>query len=423
MKKYYKRLIESKLERKLKSSGAVLVAGPKFCGKTTTCMLYQKSFIKLNTRQTIELAKLNPKNVLNGDKPRLIDEWQAVPDIWNQVKDSLDFDYTFGQYILTGSSTPADKTQIHHSGAGRIVPLKMRTMSLYESEESKGIVSLKELFENPSAEFFDINSDFSLGDTAFLLCRGGWPISVQDDRELALEITRNYYDSLFVFENSENEKFRNKKAEVFKMILRSYARNISTEAPNSTIIEDVKATNSRSLDTKTFDEYMDALKDLYIIENISAWNPNIRSKTSIRTTETRHFVDTSIACRALNVSPEDLLNDLNSFGLFFEDFAVRDLSVYASTLDGEIRHYRDNAGLECDAVLHLPDGKWAAIEIKLGGDRLINDGVDSLKRLKNKLAEKSNEKAPAFMMIITAFGPLYRRPDGIYVVPINCLKP
>lgn len=423
MKKYYKRLIESKIESKLKSSGAVLVAGPKFCGKTTTCMLFQKSFIKLNTRQTIELAKMNPRGVLFGESPRLIDEWQSVPDIWNQVKDALDFDYSFGRYILTGSSTPVDKTEIYHSGVGRITPLKMRTMSLYESDESRGLVSLSELFDNPSAEYFDINDGFSLEDAAYLLCRGGWPISIQEDKDLGLEITRNYYDSLFVFENSENEKFRNKKAEVFKMILRSYARNVSTEAPNSTIIEDVKANNSRTMDTKTFDEYMDALKDLYIIENISAWNPNIRSKTSIRTTETRHFIDTSIACRALNISPKDLLKDLNSFGLLFEDFAVRDLSVYASTLDGKIRHYRDNAGLECDAVLHLPNGEWGAIEIKLGGERLVNEGADSLNKLKNKLALKSDEKAPRFLMVLTAFGALYRRPDGIYVVPINCLKP
>lgn len=423
MKKYYKRLIESAIEKKLASSGAVLVAGPKFCGKTTTCMRYQKSFIKLNTRQSIELAKMDPKGVLAGERPRLIDEWQSVPDIWNQVKDALDFDYSFGQYILTGSSTPADKTEIYHSGAGRIVPVKMRTMSLYESEESKGTVSLGTLFEDSGAEVFDLNEGYGLADTAYLLCRGGWPIAVQEDRELGLEITRNYYDGLFVFENSENEKFRNKRAEVFRMILRNYARNISTEAPNTVIIEDVKASNSRTMDTKTFDEYTDALKDLYIIENISAWNPNIRSKTSVRTSETRHFTDTSIACRALNVSPGDLMNDLRSFGLFFEDFAVRDLSIYASVLDGEIRHYRDNTGLECDAVMHLQSGKWAAIEIKLGGEELINDGAASLNKLKNKLAEKSSERAPSFMMIVTAFGPAYKRPDGIYVVPINCLRP
>ncbi len=299
----------------------------------------------------------------------------------------------------------------------------MRPLSLYESEESKGTVSLKELFDNPNYEIFDMNENHTIDDTAYLLCRGGWPIAIQDDKELGLEITRNYYDSLFVFENSANEKFRNKKPEVFKMILRSYARNISTEAPNATIIEDIKAANSRTMDPKTYDEYMDALKDLFIIEDISAWNPNIRSKTSIRTTETRHFVDTSIACRALNISPNDLLKDLNSFGLFFEDMAVRDLSIYAYSLDGEVRHYRDNAGLECDAIIHLPNGKWGAIEIKLGGESLINDGVASLNKLKAKLSEKSDEVAPSFMMILTATGPAYRRDDGIYIVPINCLKP
>lgn len=418
MIKYYKRLIEDKIEQKLKSSGAILVAGPKFCGKTTTCMLYQKSFIKLNTKQIIDIAKLNPKGILSGERPRLIDEWQAVPDIWNQVKDALDFDYKFGQFILTGSSTPADKTEIHHSGAGRIVPLKMRPMSLYESQESKGIVSLKELFENSTIEYFDVNDDFELSDTAYYICRGGWPISIQADRDLGLEITRNYYDSLFVFENSDNEKFRNKKSEVFKMILRSYARNISTEATNKTIIDDIKTTNARTMDTKTFDDYMDALNDLYIIEDVKSWSPEIRSKTTIRTSDTRHFVDTSIACRALNIFPNDLLNDLNSFGLFFEDFAVRDLSIYASVLDGEIRHYRDKSGLECDAILHLPNGQWGAIEIKLGGDKLINDGAESLNKLKNNVVNP-----PAFMMILTACGSLYKRSDGIYVVPINCLKP
>lgn len=423
MKKYYTRLIEPIIERKLKSSGAVLVAGPKFCGKTTTCMLYQKSFIKLNTKQTISIAKLDPKGVLIGDKPRLIDEWQTVPDIWNQVKDYLDFDYSFGQFILTGSSTPADKTQIYHSGAGRIVPLKMRPMSLFESEESKGLISLQKLFNSENQEVFDLNSDFTLTDVAYLICRGGWPISVQDDKDLGLEITRNYYDSLFVFDNSENEKFRNKKPELFKMILRSYARNISTEAPNTVIMEDVKATNSRTLDAKTFDEYMEALKDLYIIEDITAWNPNIRSKTAIRTSPIRHFTDTSIACRALNIFPDDLMNDLKSFGLFFEDFAVRDLVIYASCIGGEVRHYRDGTGLECDAIVRLPDGQWGAIEIKLGGEELINDGVKSLLTLKKKLNEKSDEPAPAFMMILTACGSLYHRPDGIYVVPINCLKP
>ena len=420
---YYQRLIEKEIEKKLKSSGAIVVAGPKFCGKTTTCMLYQKSFIKLNTRQAITMARMNPKAVLNGEKPRLIDEWQTTPDIWNQVKDDLDFDYQFGKYILTGSSTPADKTEIHHSGAGRIAPLKMRPMSLWESKESKGTVSLSDLFDG-GAEFpWDMNEDFTLDDVAFLICRGGWPISALAQRDIALEITKNYYNGLFVFEDSENERFRNKKPEVLRMILRSYARNISTEAAVSTIISDIRQSNERTMDTKTYDDYMEALKDLYIIEDMDAWNPNIRSKTSIRSTPTRHFVDTSIACRSLGVNPEDLKRDLESFGLFFEDFAVRDLAIYANSLGGTVKHYRDNAGLECDAVVHLEDGRWGGVEIKLGGDDLINDGANSLKKLRDKIIEKSDEKAPSFLLVLTAVGGAYQREDGVFVAPINLLKP
>lgn len=420
---YYRRLIEDLISLKLKSSGAVLVAGPKFCGKTTTCMLYQKSFVKLNTKQAIDLARMNPKAVLNGDKTRLIDEWQKVPDIWNQVKDDLDFDYQFGKYILTGSSTPAEKTDVHHSGVGRITPLNMRPMTLWESKESKGTVSLKDLFDGGENFPWDMNAEFTIDDVAFLLCRGGWPISVLAPRDIALEITKNYYNGLFVFEDSENERFRNKRPEVLRMILRSYARNISTEAAVSTIISDVRQSNERTMDPKTFDDYMDALKDLYIIEDLEAWNPNIRSKTSIRSTPTRHFVDSSIACRSLGVSPEDLKRDLNSFGLFFEDFAVRDLSVYANYLGGTVKHYRDNAGLECDAVVHLEDGRWGGVEIKLGGDDLINEGANSLKTLRNKIVGKSDEKAPSFLLVLTAVGGAYRREDGVFVAPINLLKP
>lgn len=420
---YYKRLIEEAIDGKLKSSGAVLVAGPKFCGKTTTCMLYQKSFVKLNTKQAISMARMDTKGVLAGEKPRLIDEWQKAPDIWNQVKDDLDFNYEFGKYILTGSSTPADKTEVYHSGAGRIAPLMMRPMSLWESKESKGTVSLNELFEGRKTYPWDMNTDFTLDDVAFLLCRGGWPVSVLAPREIALEVTKNYYGGLFVFEDSENERFRNKKPEVLRMILRSFARNISTEAAVSTILADIRQNNERTMDVKTYDDYMDALKDLYIIEDMEAWNPNIRSKTSIRSTPTRHFVDTSIACRSLGVSPDDLKRDLNSFGLFFEDFAVRDLRIYAETLGGTVKHYRDNAGLECDAVVHLEDGRWAGIEIKLGGDDLINEGAASLKMLKNKIVEKSDEQAPSFLLVLTAIGGAYQRDDGVFVAPINLLRP
>ena len=420
---YYERLIEKEIERKLKSSGAVLVAGPKFCGKTTTCMKYQKSFVKLNTKQAIAMARMNPRGVLDGETPRLIDEWQKAPDIWNQVKDDLDFHYEFGKYILTGSSTPADKTEVHHSGAGRITPVRMRPMSLWESKDSKGTVSLAELFKGGKPIPWDLNPDFSLSDVAHLICRGGWPISVLAPKEIAIEITKNYYNGLFVFEDCENERFRNKNPEIMKMIVRSYARHISTEAAVSTIIADVRQSNERTMDTKTYDDYNEALNDIFIIEDMPAWNPNIRSKTSIRSTPTRHFVDTSIACRALGAGPEDLLHDLESFGLFFEDMAVRDLRIYSDVLGGEVRHYRDNAGLECDAVIHLENGSWGAVEIKLGGDDLIEAGASSLKLLKAKIEEKSNEKSPSFLMVFTAVGGAYQRDDGVFVVPINLLKP
>lgn len=422
MKKYYKRYVEKSIEKKLKSSGAILVAGPKFCGKTTTCSLFAKSIYRINTKSIVTTTRMNPKIALIGDTPHMVDEWQKVPDTWNYIKEDLDIDYQFGKYILTASSTPADKTEIQHDGAGRIVTLKMRTMSLFESLESNGLISLHELFENKDLNVVSANEKITLEDIAFLICRGGWPLSLMGDKDVALDITKNYYDGLFTFEDSDNEKFRNKKPEVLRMIIRSYARNISTEASLRSIINDVKQSNERTMDEKTFNEYLEALKDLYIIEDMEAWNPNIRSKTSIVSTPTRHFVDTSIACQSLSISPNDLLNDIKSFGLFFEDFAVRDLRVYASVLDGDIRHYRDNAGLECDAIIHLNNGKWGAIEIKLGGNELIDYGAKRLNTLKNKLFEKSNTQAPSFMMILTAYGPCYKRNDGIYVVPINMLR-
>ena len=417
MIQYYNRLIDKSIERKLKSSGAVVVEGPKFCGKTTTALRYAASSIRLNTLRTIELARLETKNILHGQTPRVIDEWQTVPEIWNEIKAWIDENPSFGQFILTGSSTPADKSKIYHSGAGRITSVKMRPMSLAESKDSKCTVSLGELFKNPGAEVFDENKDFGLAKIAHCLCRGGWPLAVVAGEDIALDVTKNYYEGLFNFEYSENEKFRNKSPELMRMILRSYARNISTEAPLKTIQADVRGANNRTLDNKTLDDYIEALKDLFIIEDIQAWNPNIRSKAAIRTTPTRHFVDTSIAVAVLGISPSDLMNDLNSFGLFFEDMAVRDLTVYASYLGGQIKHYRDSSGLECDAVIHFENGKWAAVEIKLGGEQLIEEGVESLEKLKSVV---DNDKL-AFRMILTATGPAYRRKDGIYVVPLNCL--
>ncbi len=417
MNKYYSRFIEKEVDSKMKSSGAVVIEGPKFCGKTTTALRYAKSLIRLNTSHAIELAKLETKNILRGETPRVIDEWQTVPEVWNEVKNWIDENPSFGQFVLTGSSTPADKSKIYHSGAGRITTAKMRPMSLAESKDSNCSVSLTELFNNPDADIFNENNDSNLEMIAHYICRGGWPLSVLAGKDIALDVTRNYYEGLFNFEYSENEKFRNKNPELMRMILKSYARNISTQAPIKTLRSDVMSSNNRTLDPKTMDDYLDALKDLFIIEDLSAWNPNLRSKAAIRTTPTRHFVDTSIAAAVLGISPSDLMGDLNTFGLFFEDMAVRDLIIYSSVIGGSVKHYRDSLGLECDAIIHLNNGKWAAIEIKLGGEKLIEEGAANLK----KMSQTVNEDNMAFCMVLTATGAAYKRKDGVLVVPINCL--
>lgn len=418
---YLNRLIENEIEEALDTSGVVVVAGPKWCGKTETCKKFAKSLYALDTKHNIEMANISPDTILIGDNPRLIDEWQNAPDLWNVVRSEVDRrDDKFGQFIFTGSSTPADMDDIYHSGAGRIVTIKMRPMSLYESKESLGIVSLSSLFKNPSP-IFAINEHYTLNDTAFYICRGGWPLSLVDNRTRALKITENYYSTLFNFENSKNAKFRNKKPETLKMILRSYARNIATEARRNTFLSDINTNDDRNMDIDTLNEYIQALNDLYIIKDIDAWNPNFRSKTAIITTPTRHFVDTSIAIGALNMSPSDLINDPNTFGLFFEDFAVKELSIYAQNIHGEIRHYRDSNGLECDAVIHLKNGQYALIEIKLGGEDLINEGINKLTLLTEKI--KNNQQAlPTFRMILTACGDARTTKDGIFIVPINMLK-
>ena len=418
---YLPRLIEKEIEVGLKTSGVVVVSGPKWCGKTETCKKFAKSKYVLDTKNKIELAESDPQAILVGDNPRLIDEWQSVPDLWNTVRSEVDNRHNkFGQFIFTGSSTPADMKDIYHSGAGRIVTIKMRPMSLFESKESKGVVSLLDLF-NGQEKVFGLNENYHLQDTAFYICRGGWPLSLVDDRETALQITENYISTLFNFENSKNNKFRNKKADTFKMILRSYARNISTEAKKNTFLNDINKNDDRNIDRDTLDEYLEALKDLYIISDIEAWNPNFRSKTVIITTPTRHFVDTSIAAGILNLSPDDLMNDPKTFGLFFEDFVIKELSIYTQSLKGEIRHFRDGNGLECDAVIHLKNGKYALIEIKLGGKKLIGEGVLTLTNLRKKIIQ-NNQNEPSFSMIITASGDAYTTKEGIHIVPINMLK-
>ena len=418
---YLNRLIEKEIELALKTSGVVVITGPKLCGKTETSKRFCKSSYSLETKSKINLVQSNPDSILIGDNPRLIDEWQNVPDLWNCARSEIDRrDNKFGQFIFTGSSTPAQKDDIYHTGSGRIVTLMMRPLSLYETGESTGKVSLNKLFDGEAVNLIT-NENHKLQDIAFYICRGGWPLTIGLEKDISLQITENYYSTLFDFENSHNKKFRNKKPEIFRLILRSYARNVSTEARRKKIIEDISEHEDRNISEDTFDDYIDALKDLYIIKDIEAWNPNFRGKTSITTTPTRHFVDTSIAAGALNIYPDDLINDPETFGLLFEDFAVKELSIYASTIKGEVRHYRDSNGLECDAVIHLKDGRYGLIEVKLGGENLIKEGVSTLKSLSRKI-EKSNKKKPSFKMILTAVGDAYTTSDDIRVVPINMLK-
>ncbi len=365
MKNYYPRLIEKTIERKLRTSGAVLISGPKFSGKTTTCTLLAKSKIALIDDDLITMVSADPKIALEGATPRLIDEWQTIPNLWNLVRKEVDDRSSFGQFILTGSATPSDSSKRHHSGAGRIAEIKMRPMSLFESQDSRGSVSLNSLFEDENYSFFDMNEGFSLKDVAFYLCRGGWPMGLVSNREDALDITKNYYDGLFNFRASSNPSLRRKRPEILRAILRSYARNVSSEASQSLMMEDLK-NKGMTLDEKTFRSYLDIAYDLFLVEDLEPWVPELRSKTAIRTALTRHFVDPSIACCSLYASPNDLLNDPSSFGLLFEDLAVRDLRVYAESLGGKLLHYRDKNGLEIDSIVHLEDGRWGAIEIKLG---------------------------------------------------------
>ena len=419
MANYYPRLIEKTIERKLRTSGAILVSGPKYSGKTTTCSLFAKSKIALIDDDLITMVAADPKIALEGETPRLIDEWQTIPNLWNLIRKEVDDRSAFGQFILAGSATPSDSKKRHHSGAGRITEIKMRPMSLFESQDSKGSVSLKSLFDEENYSFFDMNEGFSLKDIAFYLCRGGWPTTLVPNREDALDITKNYYDGLFNFRASSNPSLRKKRPEILKAILRSYARNVSSEASQSLMMEDLKS-KGINLDEKTFRSYLNTASDLFLIEDVEAWTPELRSKTAIRTAPTRHFVDPSIACRSLYASPNDLLNDPSSFGLLFEDLVVRDLRIYAESLGGKLLHYRDKSGLEIDSIVHLDDGRWGAIEIKLGSPEGIQEGAEHLLKLDKILAPTF--KRPSFKMVLTAVGKAHRLENGVYVCPINLLR-
>ena len=427
VKDYIPRLAERTLMMKLNSSGCVVVAGPKFCGKSTMCEEFAKSVTALKTTNSIELARIDPRSALAGEKPHLIDEWQKAPEIWNIIKDDLDADYQFGKYVLTGSTTPVDPKTIQNSAAGRITSMMLKPFTLYESKESLGLVSLKDLFEGGGsfAAVYENQNPISLSDIAFLICRGGWPIAVKATKEYAIDVTENYYNGLFTIEHESDEFaefLKNKDIELLKLVLKTLARNISTQAKNTSMISDILASGERkTLDDDTFLSYKKTLESLFITYDMPAWNLNLRTSVAVRSAPTHHFVDTSIATSALGIKPADLLDDLRSFGFFFEDFAVRDLSVYAESLGAELKHYRDASGLEVDAIVRLPNGEYGAVEIKLASNKNISDGIDSLNAFSQKMRD-NGLKEPLFKMVLTSHGYSKKTEEGIYIVPINLLK-
>ena len=420
---YKNRIADELLIRKLKGKGAVLIQGPKWCGKTTTAERISKSVLYManpeEKDQNITLADINPSLLLNGDIPRLIDEWQLAPKLWDAIRFEVDHRGEEGQFILTGSATPARMDETSHTGIGRFAWLTMRPMTLYESGDSTGTVSLSSLFKE-QRQINGINN-LSLEDVAFLCCRGGWPRSLFMDKDIALDQAFDYLDAVV---NSDISKVDgvNRNPERARNLLKSYARNIGTQASNETLKNDIISNDSFNLDTDTILSYINALKRIFVIEESSAWNPNLRSKTAIRTSDTRYFVDPSLAAASLGLGSNDLINDLNTFGLIFETLCIRDLRVYAESINGNVYHYRDASDLECDAVIHLRDGSYGLIEIKLGGEKLIEEGSENLKKLINKI-DTEKMKNPSFGMVLTATGKYaYQREDGIYVVPIGCLK-
>lgn len=427
MNNYKNRIADSVLARKLAGKGAVLIEGPKWCGKTTTAEQQAQSIIYLDDPATIKenllKAELAPQELLEGEHPRLLDEWQIAPQLWDTIRFDVDHRKGNGHYILTGSSVPVEDEEsknIRHSGTGRYGWVKMRPMALYESGESNGAISLKNLFNTPEKIY--AKSSLSREDLAFVLCRGGWPAAIDLKGDIALDQAFDYVDSIAKKDmNRVVDKVR-RNPERVRQLMRSYARNIASQASYETIAADMQANEPKGLDAETVSSYIEALRKLFVIEESKAWNPNLRSKTAIRTTNTRYYTDPSIGTAALGIGPGDLLSDFNTFGLHFEGLAVRDLRTYASGLLGDVYHYRDSEGLECDAIVHLRDGSYGLIEIKIGGERLINEGAETLIKLHNKI-DITKMKSPSFLMVLIGIGEVaYRREDGIYVVPIGCLK-
>jgi predicted AAA+ superfamily ATPase len=425
MAKVYKsRIADRMLSDKLEAMGAVLREGPKGCGKTTTAEQQARSILYMddpeNAAQYKQMAETNIRSLLEGATPRLIDEWQTMPKFWDAIRFEVDHRDDDGQFILTDSAVPPDSSEIHHTGTGRYGWLTMRPMSLWESGDSNGCVSLKELFGSP--EQVAGSCAMSLAQVAFVVCRGGWPKSISKKTEkAALMQAIEYYEAITRSDISRVDRIH-RDEERAKRLMRSYARHQGTQTTIPTILADIAVNEAQEVSGVTVSSYLDALRKIFVIEDMPAWNPNLRSKTAIRTSDTRYFVDPSIACAALGLGPADLINDLNTFGLLFETLCVRDLRVYADALGGKVYHFRDKYGLECDAVVHLRNGSYGLIEIKLGGDTLIEEGAKNLRSLSDKI-DTTRMKAPAFKMVLTGVGKYaYRRTDGIFVVPIGCLK-
>lgn len=427
---YKPRIADKILADLLDACGCVLIEGSKWCGKTTTAEQQAKSVVYMadpedNTRN-IQLAKTTPRFILKGDTPRLIDEWQVVPTLWDAIRGEVDHRHALGQFIITGSAVPVDRKDIIHTGTGRIAPLLMRPMSLWESGDSSGEVSLESLFNKPEQLMGE--SKIDIDELAYLVCRGGWPMAMQTStRKAALKQATIYYNGLVGSgDGSDSDISRadgvRRSPERVKLLMRSLSRHQGTQASLDTIYDDMKANDDSSLNTGTISSYISALKKIFTVENMSAWNPALRSKTAIRTSDTHYFVDPSIAVAAMRIGPNDLLNDLETFGLLFETLAIRDLRIYTDALDGNVYHYRDKNNLECDAVIHLENGKYGLVEIKLGGDNLIDSGANSLNKLANKI-DTTKMPTPSFLMVLTGVGRYaYKRDDGIYVVPIGSLK-
>ena len=423
MKAYLPRIADKLLEERLDAKGAILIEGPKWCGKTTTAKQKANSFISMDrpdmTRQYQQMAELSPNTLLEGETPRLIDEWQITPNLWNAVRYEVDNRDEFGQFILTGSAVPSEFDDSMHTGTGRISRLLMRPMSLFESKDSSGEVSIKDLFEGKNISAVD---ETSLEKIAFLICRGGWPKAIGLDEKPALFQAIDYFDAVVSTDISRVDSIKRDK-EKAKRLLKSYARHVGTQSSLETIRQDMLVNQSDTFDQGTLYSYLDALRKIFVIEDSPAWNPNLRSKTSIRTTDTRYFSDPSIAAASLGIGPNNLLDDLNTMGFLFENLCIRDLRIYADYLDGTVYHYRDKYGLECDAVIHLRNGAYGLIEIKLGGDRLIEEGAETLKSLASKIDIKNMSK-PSFMVVLCAKAPFaYKRNDGVYVIPITALRP